>query len=99
MLEKKQDATGRRPSGFTPESGGLASEYARELGWGMSEDDRTRAPREKQKYDGGVSDDDTADEFAESAAGNNDPQPKSVKTKLGSGRQKRSPALPGTDRA
>jgi hypothetical protein len=41
------------PQGFTVHSSGLASEYAREQGWGINQDERTRTPKQKQDYDGG----------------------------------------------
>ena len=43
----------RVPQGFTVHSSGLASEYAREQGWGINEEERTRTPQQKQDYDGG----------------------------------------------
>ena len=43
----------RVPQGFTAHSSGLASEYARELGWGINEEERKKTPSEKQDYDGG----------------------------------------------
>lgn len=41
------------PSGFTPKTSGLASEYARELGWGIKVEERTQTPKQKQDFDGG----------------------------------------------
>ena len=52
-LKSSQDSSRRVPAGFTQHSGGLASEYARELGWGINEDERTHPPRDKQDADGG----------------------------------------------
>jgi hypothetical protein len=43
----------QQPSGFTPQSGGLSSEYAREQGWGINQDERAKTPVEKQDFDGG----------------------------------------------
>jgi hypothetical protein len=53
-VNSNQDSSRRVPAGFTQHSGGLASEYAREQGWGMNEDERTQTPRDKQ--DGGGKD-------------------------------------------
>ena len=47
------EQTTREPQGFTVHSSGLSSEYAREQGWGLNEEERTRTPAEKQSYDGG----------------------------------------------
>ena len=54
MAEKETPNQGTRlPQGFTIHSSGLASEYAREQGWGINEEERTKTPRQKQDYDGG----------------------------------------------
>jgi len=57
----------RRPQGFTVHSSGLASEYAREQGWGINEEERTKTPGEKQDYDGGRNYDYGARDFGDSA--------------------------------
>ncbi len=55
MLDKKSEASKvRQPSGFTRHSGGLASEHAREQGWGMNEEERARDAEPKQGSDGGT---------------------------------------------
>jgi hypothetical protein len=55
MADEKNENTERRdPVGFTPRSGGLASEYAREQGWDTNEEQRAHRPTEKQQYDGGT---------------------------------------------
>ena len=53
MAEKRNEEKRREPRGFTPSSGGMASEYAREQGWDTNEEQRADTPREKQPYDGG----------------------------------------------
>ena len=55
MADEKDEKTERRnPMGFTPRSGGLTSEYAREQGWDTNEKQRAKTPKEKQQYDGGT---------------------------------------------
>lgn len=55
MTEKSRDnRNARQPVGFTPRSSGLAGEYAREQGWGLNEEERTKAPASKQNFDGGI---------------------------------------------
>jgi hypothetical protein len=54
MAEKENQSPNlRQPAGFTTHSSGLASEYAREQGWEMNEEERTKTPSQKQDYDGG----------------------------------------------
>lgn len=68
MPEKDSQNSGtREPQGFTVHSGGLASEYAREQGWGINEDERTKTPQQKQDYDGGRSYDYGAQDFGDTA--------------------------------
>ena len=55
------------PQGFTPKSGGLASEYAREQGWGINEEERKKTPQQKQDYDGGRNYDYGAQDFGDTA--------------------------------
>jgi hypothetical protein len=52
-FNNNQDRSRRVPAGFTQHSSGLASEYAREQGWGMNEDERTQTSPVKQDADGG----------------------------------------------
>ena len=52
-VNSNQDSSRRVPAGFTQHSGGLASEYAREQGWGINEDQRTQTSPVKQDADGG----------------------------------------------
>lgn len=47
------DENRREPKGFTPGTGGPASEHAREQGWDTNEEQRVQTPMEKQQYDGG----------------------------------------------
>jgi len=65
MAQAKQQHDRREPSGFTPRTGGLASEYAREQGWDINEEQRSQTPREKQKYDGGRDYDYGAQDFGD----------------------------------
>ena len=65
MAQAKQQLNRREPSGFTPRTGGLASEYAREQGWDINEEQRSQTPREKQKYDGGRDYDYGAQDFGD----------------------------------
>jgi hypothetical protein len=55
------------PQGFTVHSSGLASEYAREQGWGINEEERTKTPRQKQGYDGGTNYEYGAQDFGDTA--------------------------------
>jgi hypothetical protein len=54
MAQTKRRQEKREPAGFTPRTSGLASEYAREQGWDLNEEQRARTPMEKQAYDGGT---------------------------------------------
>jgi hypothetical protein len=63
--EKKREK--REPSGFTPRTGGLASEYAREQGWEINEEQRARTSMERQAYDGGTDYDYGAQDFGDTA--------------------------------
>jgi hypothetical protein len=65
----------RAPQGFTVHSGGLASEYAREQGWGINEEERTRTPRQKQDEDGGTDYDYGARDFGDTARDTGPAQP------------------------
>lgn len=66
--ENDSHAQGTRvPQGFTVNSSGLASEYARELGWGINEEERTKTPGQKQDYDGGRNYDYGARDFGDTA--------------------------------
>ena len=49
---ESQNSEKRVPQGFTVHSSKLASVHARELGWGINEEDRTSTPQQKQNYDG-----------------------------------------------
>lgn len=63
------------PQGFTVHSSGLASEYAREQGWGINEDERTKTPKQKQDYDGGRNYDYGAQDFGDTAKQTGTAQP------------------------
>ena len=54
------------PKGFTPRSSRAASEYAREQGWQLNEEERTKSPETKQPYDGGMDYDYGARDFGDS---------------------------------
>lgn len=58
----------RAPQGFTVHSSGLASEYAREQGWGINEEERKKTPTQKQDYDGGRNYEYGARDFGDTAA-------------------------------
>ena len=65
--DESQTRGTRLPKGFTVTSGGPASEYARELGWGINEEERTKTTPEKQGYDGGRDYEYGARDFGDSA--------------------------------
>ena len=68
MAEKENQSPNlRQPAGFTTHSSGLASEYAREQGWGINEEERTKTPGQKQDYDGGSDYDYGARDFGDTA--------------------------------
>ena len=68
MAETKNEQQERRdPQGFTPRTGGLTSEYAREQGWDINEEERRQTPAEKQDYDGGTDYDYGARDFGDTA--------------------------------
>jgi len=71
----------RVPKGFTPKSSNLASEYARELGWGINQEERTKTPEEKQDYDGGRNYDYGARDFGDTAKDTSSAQPAAERTK------------------
>ena len=61
MPEKDSQHPGMRlPQGFTVHSSKRSSEYARELGWGINEEERTKTPAQKQNYDAGRDNDNSA---------------------------------------
>lgn len=57
----------RQPKGFTTHTSGPASEYAREQGWDTNEEERTKTPMEKQRYDGGLDSDYGPGDFGDTA--------------------------------
>jgi hypothetical protein len=67
------------PAGFTQHSGGLASEYAREQGWGMNEVERTQTPRDKQDGDGGKDYDYGPRDFGDTAVDTSAARPASAR--------------------
>lgn len=64
MPDKSKDS--HDPLGFTPRSGRLASEYAREQGWQLNEEERAKESDEKRPYDGGADYDYGAQDFGDS---------------------------------
>lgn len=76
MAEANQQRQRREPAGFTPRTAGLASEYAREQGWDINEEQRAKTPREKQKYDGGRDYDYGAQDFGDEAVDMRGTKPK-----------------------
>jgi len=72
MTDEKRKQQKREPSGFTPRTSGLASEYAREQGWEINEEQRVRTPMEKQDYDGGRDYDYGARDFGDTAVDTSD---------------------------
>jgi hypothetical protein len=76
MLDKKSDDSAvRQPSGFTQHNGGLASEYAREQGWSMNEEERARDAQAKQDAAGGTDYEYGATDFGDSAVDTSAVQP------------------------
>jgi hypothetical protein len=65
----------KEPSGFTPRTGGLTSEYAREQGWDLHEEQRVKTPQEKQEYDGGRDYEYGAQDFGDTAVDTSSAQP------------------------
>ena len=91
--EKDAQHPGMRvPQGFTVHSSGLASEYARELGWGINEDERKKTPKQKQDYDGGRNFDYGAQDFDDTAKDTSTAQSVAMKNKPRQIRQRRSAA-------
>ncbi len=82
----------RVPQGFTVHSSGLASEYARELGWGINQEERTKTPHQKQNYDGGRNYNYGARDFGDSAADTSSAQTAVESNKSRHTRQKKSAA-------
>jgi hypothetical protein len=72
---KQQNSSLPEPAGFTQHRGGLASEYAREQGWGLNLEERTKTPQQKQDYDGGKDYEYGARDFGDSAVDTSEAQP------------------------
>ena len=94
--KKPNESREREPVGFTPRSGGLASEYAREQGWELNEAERTKTSTEKQAYDGGLDYEYGAQDFGDTAVDTS-----SAKTPEESALEENKPAdsKPGTGSA
>jgi hypothetical protein len=87
-----QNSEMRVPQGFTVHSSGLASEYARELGWGINEDERKKTPGQKQDYDGGRNYDYGARDFGDSATDTSSAQSVAQTNKMRHQRARKSAA-------
>jgi hypothetical protein len=74
--ERRKSAEKREPKGFTPRTGGLASEYAREQGWEINEEERSRTSEEKQQYDGGTDYEYGPQDFGDTAVDTSGAKPK-----------------------
>jgi hypothetical protein len=93
MPEKDSQQQGTRvPQGFTVHSSGLASEYAREQGWGINEEERSKTPRQKQNYDGGTDYDYGARDFGEEPLDTRSSGPAAERNKQRPSAQKRRAA-------
>lgn len=66
----------REPKGFTTHTSRAASEYAREQGWDINEEQRAQTPKEKQPYDGGRDYDYGARDFGDTAVDTSSAQPR-----------------------
>jgi len=82
----------RVPQGFTIHSSGLASEYAREQGWGINEEERTKTPRQKQDYDGGRGYDYGGRDFGDTAEDTSSAHSPAERNKLRRPKQRKSDA-------
>ncbi len=73
------------PVGFTNHTRSLAGEYAHEQGWGLSEEERTRLPENKQGFEGGTDYEYGARDFGDTATDTSavQPTPESVAFLLG----------------
>ena len=76
MSEEKRDlSNSHEPSGLTPRTSGLASEYAREQGWDLNEEQRVKTSTEKQNYDGGTDYEYGARDFGDTAVDTSSAKP------------------------
>lgn len=76
MTNENAESVQQLPSGFTRKSSGLSSEYAREQGWGINQDERTKTAEPPQDSDGGRDYDYGARDFGDSPAKTNPPKQK-----------------------
>lgn len=91
MTEKETQNQGTRlPQGFTIHSSGLASEYAREQGWGINEEERTKTPRQKQDYDGGKDYEYGAADFGDTAVDTRSAKPPADRSRSKPGRPRKA---------
>jgi len=87
-----QNSAMRLPQGFTVHSSKRSSEYARELGWGINEEERTKTPQEKQNYDGGRNYDYGSRDFGDTAVDTSSAKPPADRNKLRPVRHKKPAA-------
>jgi len=73
-------------------TGGLSSEYAREQGWGLNEEERTKTSQKKQNYDGGRDYEYGPRDFGDKAVDTSSARPDLATSKVRPMRQKRSAA-------
>jgi hypothetical protein len=73
--DKRQEPAPHEPKGFSPRSSGLASEYAREQGWGLNEAERSKPAEAKQDYDGGTDYDYGPADFGDTATNTSSDKP------------------------
>ncbi len=91
MAEKESQNHGTRlPEGFTVHSSGPASAKARELGWGINEEERTKTPMQKQNYDGGTANDKGPQEFSHTPLSAVSAKPPADRSKSRPGRPKKA---------
>jgi hypothetical protein len=84
-----QDPARNEPSGFTPHSGSLTSEYAREQGWGLNERERTKGPEQKQDIDGGRDYDYGPRDFGDTAVDTSSAQPRAKDAETAPGKNQK----------
>jgi len=75
------ESVAHEAQGFTVHSSGLASEYAREQGWGINEVERTKTPKQKQDYDGGTNYEYGARDFGDTARPGDPAKPSGYRNK------------------
>ena len=89
-MPEKDSQRPRLPQGFTVQSSKRSSEYAREQGWGINEEERTKTPRQKQNYDGGRDYDYGARDFGDTAMDTNSAKPPAARSRSKPGGPKKA---------